>query len=587
MKIKYKILLIRVALFLSVMIGNNVKNNALIDLSVYDGQGGLLIEWFAPNLIQVEEVKVFRKKIGESTFSLLTIFQRNNSRYLDDSCIGDNRYYYKIEITQTNGTVITSDLKRPSFGTCLELKDEIINNRKIKSLRSLIIFDILNFLDNSIPGYQKQSLSRLLNTSIEKNTSSWIENFPLEYLKESTLLIDQFSLLLQDYSTMERSSEYQPIFSNRMLLTPKEFISKFNSEIKNLQNEWLILKASFPRAINYFEKIDPVKIVRFSYNQYQKPVLDLFFFHPERLIDKDLFLLHDDQYIEVDISKIFNERNQEVQIPEDWNHISLMMNDTLIENYDFIKNKNIIYTLKGELIPALNVKKPFIKVEREYSDLRLNEIKWNSLTEKLNLELTYDLKPTDHYSISCLSQPIWELNNENDFKNNFIDSSFNISYLGLEPKIMSINIIDKNESKTLEYVVLNKNSFLRARNKELKWSQVDIETFGRSNNESNFNYDSSLVPELFVLYQNYPNPFNGQTRIAFDLLGDAIVSLFIADATGRIHNRILEKEFITSGSYAFSWNGEKRSTGIYFVTLQAQVDEMPPAIISKKMIYLK
>ena len=99
--------------------------------------------------------------------------------------------------------------------------------------------------------------------------------------------------------------------------------------------------------------------------------------------------------------------------------------------------------------------------------------------------------------------------------------------------------------------------------------------------------DSSLIPELFVLYQNYPNPFNGQTRIAFDLLGDAVVSLFVADATGRIHNKILEKEFITSGYYTFSWNGEKSSTGIYFITLQAQVDELPPAIISKKMIYLK
>lgn len=587
MKIKYKILLVRVAFFLSVMIGNNVKNHALVDLSVYDGQGGLLIEWFAPNLIQVEEVKVLRKKIGESTFSLLSTFQHNNGRYLDDSCIEDTRYYYKIEITQSNGTVITSDLKRPSFGTCLEPEDEIVNNIKIKSLRSLIIFDILNFLDNSIPDNQKQSLSRLLNSSVEKNTSSWIESFPLEYLKESTLLINQFSLLLEDYSTMQRSSKYQPIFSNRMLLAPKEWISKFNSEIKTLQNEWSLLKASYPRAINYFENIDPVKIVRFSYNQYYKPVLDLFFFHPERLIDKDLFLLHDDQYIEIDISKIFNARNQQVQIPEDWNQISLMMNDTLIEKYDFIKDENIIYTLKGELIPALNVETPFIKVEREYSDLRLNEIKWNNLTEKLSLELTYDLKPTDRYSISYLSQPIWELNNENDFKNNFIDSSFNISYSGLEPKVISFNVLDKNKSKTLEYIVLNKNSFLRARNKELKWSQVDLETFGRSNNESNFNYDSSLVPDLFVLYQNYPNPFNGQTRISFDLLGDAIVSLSVADATGRIHNKILEKEFITSGSYTFSWNGEKRSTGIYFITLQAQVDERPPAIISKKMIYLK
>ena len=178
------------------------------------------------------------------------------------------------------------------------------------------------------------------------------------------------------------------------------------------------------------------------------------------------------------------------------------MNDTLIEKYDFIKDQNIIYTLKGELIPALNVETPFIKVEKEYSDLRLNEIKWNNLTEKLNLELTYDLKPTDRYSISYLSQPIWELNNENDFKNNFIDSSFNISYSGLKPKVISFNVLDKNKSKTLEYIVLNKNSFLRARNKELKWSQVALETFGRSNNESNFNYDSSLVPDLFVLYQN-------------------------------------------------------------------------------------
>ena len=62
MKIKYKILLVRLAFFLSVIIGNNTENDAIVDLSVYDGQGGLLIEWFAPSLIQVKEVKVLRKK---------------------------------------------------------------------------------------------------------------------------------------------------------------------------------------------------------------------------------------------------------------------------------------------------------------------------------------------------------------------------------------------------------------------------------------------------------------------------------------------------------------------------------------------
>ncbi len=112
-------------------------------------------------------------------------------------------------------------------------------------------------------------------------------------------------------------------------------------------------------------------------------------------------------------------------------------------------------------------------------------------------------------------------------------------------------------------------------------------TFGSKNTIPNLNYDASLLPELFVLYQNYPNPFNGDTRISFDLIDNANVSLFISDATGRIHESFLDRQFINSGSYSFTWNGEKKSTGIYFITLQAQVDQMPPAIFSRKMIYLK
>ena len=101
------------------------------------------------------------------------------------------------------------------------------------------------------------------------------------------------------------------------------------------------------------------------------------------------------------------------------------------------------------------------------------------------------------------------------------------------------------------------------------------------------NYDNSVVPELFVLYQNYPNPFNGQTRISFDLLEDAVISLYISDATGRIHDKLAEEEYISSGMYNYSWDGDGRSTGIYFITLQAQVDQDPTVVFSRKMIYLK
>lgn len=119
------------------------------------------------------------------------------------------------------------------------------------------------------------------------------------------------------------------------------------------------------------------------------------------------------------------------------------------------------------------------------------------------------------------------------------------------------------------------------------WHYSDSQTFGLSN-EPNKVYDSQeLVPELFVLYQNYPNPFNGQTKISFDLLEDAVVNLYITDATGRIHDKLIDEEYKNTGIYNYLWNGDGRSTGIYFITLVAQVNEAPPAVFSRKMIYLK
>ena len=99
--------------------------------------------------------------------------------------------------------------------------------------------------------------------------------------------------------------------------------------------------------------------------------------------------------------------------------------------------------------------------------------------------------------------------------------------------------------------------------------------------------DEQFIPELFILYQNYPNPFNGQTKISFDLLEDAIVNLYVTDATGRIHDKLLDQEYKNAGVHNYIWDGNGRSTGIYFITLVAHINESPPIIFSRKMIYLK
>ena len=89
------------------------------------------------------------------------------------------------------------------------------------------------------------------------------------------------------------------------------------------------------------------------------------------------------------------------------------------------------------------------------------------------------------------------------------------------------------------------------------------------------------------MYQNYPNPFNGETRITFDLLEDAVVSLYVTDAKGRIQDKFIDNEYISSGNYNFNWEGKNKSTGIYFFTIYVEVKNNPPTVLSRKMIYLK
>ena len=147
-----------------------------------------------------------------------------------------------------------------------------------------------------------------------------------------------------------------------------------------------------------------------------------------------------------------------------------------------------------------------------------------------------------------------------------------------------------NESRLIihEYIVLDTISNSISRNNDIgPWVKTESNTLGSTNEIIQNNYDSELVPQLFVLYQNYPNPFNGQTRITFDLLDDGIITLYVTDATGRIHDKIIEEEFFNSGIYNYLWSGENRSSGVYFITLQAEIKQLPPAILSRKMIYLK
>jgi len=96
-----------------------------------------------------------------------------------------------------------------------------------------------------------------------------------------------------------------------------------------------------------------------------------------------------------------------------------------------------------------------------------------------------------------------------------------------------------------------------------------------------------IVPDKFFVSQNYPNPFNSSTNITFDLLEEATVSLYVADAKGRKLRIYLDEIFLEKGFYSFDWSAEFQSSGIYFIILQAQTRDYLPVAMSRKMIYLK
>ena len=94
-----------------------------IDLTVYDGQGSLLLSWTYPDSIKVNETRIFVQEFGSKEFILLSALEPEYLHYLDTDCKPDNRYFYKVEVEDIFSRIHHSDLRTPPFGTCAVIND--------------------------------------------------------------------------------------------------------------------------------------------------------------------------------------------------------------------------------------------------------------------------------------------------------------------------------------------------------------------------------------------------------------------------------------------------------------------------------
>ena len=91
----------------------------------------------------------------------------------------------------------------------------------------------------------------------------------------------------------------------------------------------------------------------------------------------------------------------------------------------------------------------------------------------------------------------------------------------------------------------------------------------------------NLNPVSYSLSQNYPNPFNPSTTIKFTIQKAGLVSLKIYNLLGQEVATLVNQE-LKIGSYSYSFNASRLSSGVYFYNINAG-----SFIQTKKMLLLK
>jgi hypothetical protein len=78
------------------------------------------------------------------------------------------------------------------------------------------------------------------------------------------------------------------------------------------------------------------------------------------------------------------------------------------------------------------------------------------------------------------------------------------------------------------------------------------------------------MPEIYELGQNFPNPFNPTTNIEFSLDEEAYVTLRVFNVLGQELAVILNREFLDTGEWMYTFDANSLSSGIYFYQLTVE-----------------
>ena len=571
-----------------------------IDLELFNGANSILLIWTLPKDADTDSVIIYRSRGIGSQYKIIAELGSDQSRYNDNSIDNTERYFYKIEAKKIDGNSYTSSKNTPPFSRTVQVNGSLPifsiigeeeNIVEIDNLITALLMHEISSLELNLEGLtQKAFIQLLMKANIR--AYPWVE---LTILKD----LDRFDWI-ENLSIWKplvqniRSELYRtaPFYRNQFLLTPEEWKNLIEEKTNYLQDRFETLSEVFYLDRDYLSQLPPVVAIGQSKSVDNKIEILLLVLNSNEIHDEKISLLNGDEHIKISSpEKLDSGDIVSAFVPDNWVQAELFTNEEFMLSIPLvpIENGSVVMTLDGEyfLSDSNNI---FLYPALKKQDYWLNELVIQPEFGTVSLEIAGRSEDVNEYGIFFTDSLVWEITALPSFKVLFLDSSF--SYGNESKHFFWVHLKARDEDELWEVIesrpcFINKVSYQGRIPDGGPWENVGFATLGEKNAAGKSTADHMIVPQIFVLYQNYPNPFNGETAIRFDLLQPAKISLYISDASGRIINGLLEQEELQIGTYHYIWSGENHSSGIYFSTINAEVDGYLPVVFSRKMIYLK
>jgi hypothetical protein len=598
-RITYLTVLSGLFVFAPVQSEDNVYRQ-LIDLEAHSGNGSILVVWEVPEKIEVQSVRLYRTKNSFSNAILVFEANRATDRYLDKEVAGTRPYFYSIEIESTVGELFSSVADAPPFAKpvldyglhqTLSQSEKMIANYDYKTIDQFhdqilgnVLIKLLTTMDSN-----QVDIIRAMLFPIDPRPRSWISYAGFNGVSEfeGVFSDESFSALrieLEDAMVRVGFS-----VKNQFLLTSAEWKNqaiKFTDRIMRrlstvqdlLHQETDILNSSHPvLPLGSWANTDGISFIRLG-------IIDAELVQTIVLRDdQNEFVLDQQTYADAEII--------DVELDDSMEKIELVINGVLQQIIPYPQEANGYgLTIDNQFFMlADSLTAPPLIVSIPVTQFCLNEIANSPESQQIAVEVHGNVTETHVLGLFIDDYLVWEFTPTLSFEPVFNDSAFTWN---TDQPFMWLDLKEVDEFGNWQLIdtraIFTERQITEGRIPDhQRWKTYSFSTLGAPNDLTRSGAAKLIIPEIFALYQNYPNPFNAQTTISFDLLEPARVSLYINDAAGRIIHLFFEESQMGKGLYSYSWSGGSYSSGVYFMTIQAQIDDYLPVVYSRKMIYLK